>query len=257
MTDARDTFSVNSDVYAAARPSYPAALYDWILSHCAGRETAWDCATGTGQAALALSPHFDTVHASDISSPQITHAEARPNIVYQLQHAEKTDFPDGIFDLVTVAQALHWFDYSRFWDEVVRVSKPQAFFCAWGYSWFECDPAVQELLAKPILGLIEDYWAPNNGILWRGLQDSEIRSPFDRVEAPPLSIDVSWTLPQLVAYLKTWSAYKRAAEDPFVAEKLDATIARALMIRPPDEPLDISMPLVVAAGYVTGTSVHI
>ncbi len=252
MTDARDTFSVNSDSYASARPHYPAALYEWILSHCAGRETAWDCATGTGQAALALSPHFGTVQASDISAPQITHADSRPNIVYQLQHAEKTDFPDGTFDLVTVAQALHWFDYSLFWDEVVRVSRERAFFCAWGYSWFDCDPAVQDLLAKPFLSLIEPFWASNNRILWRGFQSDEIHFPFERVEAPALSIEVSWTLPQLVAYMKTWSAYKRAVEDPALARELEATVARALTIRPTDEPVDISMPLVVAAGHVTG-----
>lgn len=251
MTEARDTFSLSSDGYASARPHYPPALYEWILSHCSGRESAWDCATGTGQAALALAPHFAKVHASDISAQQTSHAEARPNIVYQLQQAEKTDFPDGAFDLVTVAQALHWFDYSRFWKEVTRVSKEGAFFCAWGYSWFDCDPAVQELLAKPFLSLIEPYWAPNNAILWRGFQTGEIHFPFQRVEAPALSIEVRWTLPQLVAYMKTWSAYKRAVENPALADKLEAAIASALTIKPPDEPFEISMPLVIAAGHVT------
>jgi hypothetical protein len=88
--------------------------------------------------------------------------------------------------------------------------------------------------------------------LWRGFQSDEIHFPFERVEAPALSIEVSWTLPQLVAYMKTWSAYKRAVEDPALARELEATVARALTIRPTDEPVDISMPLVVAAGHVTG-----
>lgn len=130
--EGRKTFSVASAAYASGRPLYPTELFTWIASNCESHRKAWDCATGNGQAALGLAPHFECVEATDISAEQIEHCFPAPNISYSVQPAEQTMFPTSNFDLVAVAQALHWFDFERFWPEVWRTAKPNAFFCAWG-----------------------------------------------------------------------------------------------------------------------------
>ncbi|HEY0310975.1 MAG TPA: class I SAM-dependent methyltransferase [Allosphingosinicella sp.] len=250
MTDARDTFGKKSDAYAVFRPRYPIALYEWLLAHCPGRAAAWDCATGNGQAAVDLARYFKVVHASDISVEQVAHGEKRPNIVYAPGAAEKTDYPDELFDLVTVAQALHWFDYERFWPEAARVSKPGALFCAWGYAWFDCDPDVERRLVRPFRALIEPFWARNNAILWRGYGNADIHFPYRRLQTPAFAIEVKWTLPQLIAYMQTWSAYKRSQEDDRTATKLASIVEEAEKEFAGRPPLSIAMPLKMVAGYI-------
>ena len=247
-----NSFALASDEYAAARPLYPAALYDWIVSNCEGREAAWDCATGNGQAAIGLAPFFGTVHATDISPEQIGQGFDGSNIVYSAQPAEATNFPAATFDLVTVAQALHWFDYDRFWPEVARVAKPGAFFCAWGYSWFTvvAEPRIQSVLVEPFQDLVAPFWAANNKILWDDYRDADISFPFERVPAPEFAVSVDWSVPQLIEYMKSWSAYKRAQSDPAVAEELQKLLREALKALPTGTRFHFTLPLVVAAGSI-------
>lgn len=160
-----NTFAQSPDRYAAARPLYPDALFEWIAGACGRHDAAWDCATGNGQAAIGLTRHFRQVEATDISAAQVGEAFAAPNVRYSAQPAERTRFADGSFDLVAVAQALHWFDYDLFWPEVRRVARPGALFCAWGYAWFRGPEAVNSLLLDPVARLVERYWASNNRIL--------------------------------------------------------------------------------------------
>ena len=250
MTEARDTFAKRSDVYAMARPRYPAALYDWIASQCERRDTAWDCATGNGQAAVDLAQRFGQVYASDISREQVEHGLAAANIVYSAEGAEETSYPDGLFDLVAVAQALHWFDYARFWPEVSRVAKPGALFCAWGYAWFSCDRAVEQELVLPFRALIEPFWAANNRLLWNGYRSDAISFPYERIESPSLSIDLEWSVAELATYMQTWSASKRAMEDPGVNAKL-TQLLETVPARFEDFPrLSITMPIAMVAGRV-------
>src|SRR4029450_7511658 len=98
--EGRETFSVGSDAYASGRPRYPTELFAWMASECEKHERAWDCATGNGQAAIGLAPHFDRREATDAGAEQIAHAFPIPNICYSVQPAEKTAFPAASFDLV-------------------------------------------------------------------------------------------------------------------------------------------------------------
>jgi len=123
MSGVKDHFSSASGRYAAYRPDYPAALFAWLADQCVERDTAWDCATGSGQAALGLAPHFSRVIATDASAEQIRHAEIHPAIAYRVAPAEASGLADRSVDLVTVAQAAHWFDLPRFYAEVTRVLK--------------------------------------------------------------------------------------------------------------------------------------
>src|SRR4051812_10380946 len=108
VNQARDTFASSTSAYASSRPGYPDELFEWILAHVPGREAAWDCATGNGQAAAGLAPNFKSVVATDLSPEQVGSALSLPNVRYSAQPAEQTDFAANSFDLITVAQALHW-----------------------------------------------------------------------------------------------------------------------------------------------------
>lgn len=248
--DARSTFSLASDAYAANRPTYPAALFSWIASCCARHDRAWDCGTGNGQAARGLADHFRMVDATDVSDEQVGQGLRASNIRYSVQRAERTDFADAGFDLVAVAQALHWFDFAAFWPEVRRIAKPDAFFCAWGYSWFEAEVDVQAAFVDDMLDVLKPYWAPNNRLLWDGYESDAIAFPFARVQAPAFAIDVRWDVSQLLGYVRTWSAYKRAQADARsvrILAALEADASERLRCR---GPMPFRIPITVAAGRI-------
>jgi hypothetical protein len=244
-----NTFAQGSDAYAAGRPLYPQALFDWIAATCRNHDAAWDCATGNGQAALALAGIFRKVEATDISAAQIAEGFAASNISYSAQPAERTSFADGSFDLVAVAQALHWFDFARFWPEVRRVARSGALFCAWGYAWFRGAEPVEAALLGPVARLVEPYWAANNRILWRGYADADVHCPFEQLQVPELRITVRWSVERIIAYVRTWSAFKRAAADGQEAE-LEALLADACRRLGPDPDFELWVPLAIRAGFV-------
>ena len=246
-----NTFASASGAYALARPHYPPALFEWIAAQAPARGAAWDCATGNGQAAVGLAAHFRAVEATDIAAEQVGHGIARDNIIYSAQPAEATGFAPASFDAVAVAQALHWFDLPLFWAEVWRVARPGALFCAWGYAWFRYGGEAEAVLVDPVKALVAPYWASNNRILWDGYRNADIRFPFRRLPAPAFTLELETDAGGIAAYLRTWSAYKRAAAaDPLLAGRLEETLARGLAALGPDRPIRAETPLAIAAGHV-------
>lgn len=244
-----NTFAQASGAYAAARPFYPQALFDWIAVTCRDHEAAWDCATGNGQAATALARIFGRVEATDVSAAQVAEAFSAPNIRYSVQPAERTEFADDSFDLIAVAQALHWFDFDLFWPEMRRVARPGALFCAWGYAWFRGEPVIEEAVFGPIARLVDRYWAPQNRILWNGYEDADVTCPFEQLPVPELRIEVDWSIDRIVAYVRTWSAFKRAAADGREAE-LERILAEARRRLGPEAQFQLRVPLAIRAGFV-------
>jgi hypothetical protein len=250
MNANQNTFAEASDSYVAARPQYPAELFRWIAGQCENAETAWDCATGNGQAAIGLANYFGHVDATDISSEQIAQALPHPRVRYAVASAEAGGLQDSAYDLVAVAQALHWFRFDQFWPEVRRVAKRNAFFCAWGYDWPECAHAVFLALAEMIRGLVNPYWAPNNRIIFDGYRSEDIGVPFERITAPSFTIEVLWTMDQFIDYLMTWSAFKRSRANAGVRLAIDDIFRHARSYVPPDETALIRMPLKVLSGRI-------
>lgn len=208
----KDYFSTQSKTYAAFRPTYPEELYQFIFQHVRNKGDAWDCATGNGQVARYLAEHFDRVHATDLSQQQLDHAIKKDNIHYSVSPAEKTSFHDHQFDLVTVAQALHWFDREAFYKEVNRVCKPGGILAVWGYALLYIEPAIDKLIMEFYNGTVGPYWDKA-----RRLVEDEYRSipfPYEVIKAPAFSIKVRWTLDQLSGYLSSWSATQK-----FIKEK--------------------------------------
>lgn len=245
----KDNFSQQSAQYAQFRPAYPPELYDFLLPLAPGRLRAWDCATGNGQVAAVLADHFDEVDATDISARQLEHAIQRPNIRYAVAAAEKTDFPDAAFDLITVAQAAHWFDFDRFYAEARRVLKPGGVLALWGYGLLRtASDAVNERLDHFYRVVVGPYWDAE-----RRHVDEAYRSipfPFAEIEAATFRMPYRWTRAHFLGYLGTWSAaqhYRKAqGEDPVAL--FSAEIAA---VWPEEEELDIWFPVFVRLGTLT------
>src|SRR5690606_23864417 len=106
---------------------------DFIFRHLKEKDRAWDCGTGNGQVATFLSAYFDEVVASDISVRQLSNAPKIENVTYVKCAERLLSHPDQFFDLITVAQAIHWFDFDKFFQEVKRVGKPDSLLAVWGY----------------------------------------------------------------------------------------------------------------------------
>ena len=236
------TFSRDSDQYARSRPQYPEELFQFLNEVSARHETAWDCATGNGQAAISCAKYFAQIEATDSSAEQIGHCIPHPKVHYSVCPAEHSTFADDSFDLIVVAQAIHWFDQGQFFGEAGRVLKPGGILAAWGYGWLEIEPEINALIASDLQQPIDRFWAEGNRQLVAGYRDLTL--PFEPVNLPqPFSMRVTWSLAQLLAYLRTWSAVKRyAAElghDP--VERLETSL-KTIWVQPGQTRL-VQMPL--------------
>lgn len=208
----KDHFSAQSKVYAAFRPNYPQELYDFILSHVLERNMVWDCGTGNGQVAQSLSRHFHSVHATDISEKQLAEAKPSPNIIYSVAAAENTPFQNGQFDLITVAQALHWFDRERFFGEALRVGKPGCFMAVWGYSFINITSPVNERIRAFYDDVVGPYWDEARRHVENEYND--ISFPFRPIATPAFTIQLQWSIDQLAGYFQSWSSTQQ-----FIREK--------------------------------------
>lgn len=204
MPESKDLFSSQAGLYAAFRPTYPATLYEYIFGHVRNFDRAWDCATGNGQVATFLAGRFKEVIATDLSQAQLTLASVVPNIHYRCEPAEGTSIPDQSIDLTTVAQAIHWFDFERFYGELIRVSRPGAIVAVWCYNL----PSISKEADK----LLDDFYRNTTGPYWdaaRRLVDERyttIPFPFEEFRSPSFENAVIWDLDHLAGYISSWSA---------------------------------------------------
>ena len=163
-----DKFSDRAALYRRARPTYPPQLFEALARLVSGRELAWDCGTGNGQAAVALARHFAAVHATDPSAQQLAEAARVGGVTYRQEPAEAVSLPDCSVDLVLAAQSMHWFNLDLFYSEVRRVAKPGAVLAAIGYDWMYVDPAVDAAINDHLMPLLAPFWASQNALLWAG-----------------------------------------------------------------------------------------
>lgn len=203
----KDYFSHQSKAYAAFRPSYPDELYHFIFQYVNGRSAAWDCATGNGQVARHLASHFDRVDATDISEQQLENAVHAKNIFYSVSPAEHTSFEASRFDLITVAQALHWFNIPQFYNEVCRTGKPGGILAVWGYSLLTVAPDIDELFMNFYRNTVGSYWDEARRLVEEHY--CNIPFPFEEIASPEFYIKVEWSIPQFTGYLSSWSATQK------------------------------------------------
>ena len=215
----KDHFSRQSVAYSRYRPGYPPELIDWVASQAPDRRLAVDCATGSGQAALALATRFATVVALDGSLSQLRNAASGPNIAYVAALAERLPLADRSVSLVAAAQAAHWFDFERFHAECRRVLVPGGVVAAWTYEKFRVDAAVDAVVDRFYTSVVGADWPPERRYVELGYRT--LPFPWQEEVAPAFVLETEWSLDEVLGYLATWSAvqrYKdRVGQDPLPA----------------------------------------
>ena len=199
-----DRFSGHAADYARYRIDYPGELYDHLLTLVPSRHAAWDCATGNGQVAVSLANYFEQIEATDLSPNQLTNAVQRPNIAYQVANAESAPFADESFDLITVGQALHWFDVPTFHSEAQRVLKPKGIIAEWGYGLNAVNAPIDALVRFIYTDVVGPFWDPQRRHI--ETEYRELAFDFSGGRFSRISTTKSWLVEWFMNYLRTWSA---------------------------------------------------
>ena len=207
QTSFKDYFSIEPDAYRQYRPGYPQALFSYLAKIVPARQCAWDCATGSGQSAVPLSGFFEQVIATDASESQIISAVPVPGVTFRVASAEHSLIAPSSVDLITVAQALHWFDLQAFTEEVERVLKPGGVLAVWTYNLLQIDTDIDTVVRSLYYDVLGPYWPPERKWVEQGYVG--VSFPFERIDIPKFSLSADWALPQLFGYLQTWSALKQ------------------------------------------------
>lgn len=203
----QDHFSTQAKTYAAARPTYPPELFAALAKLSPGHALVWDAGAGNGQASVALAAHFTRVVATEPSAAQRAAAAAHPRVEYHEAAETATMLADGSVDLVTVAQAVHWFDRPKFYREVQRVLRPDGVVALWGYELSGITAEIDAAVLRFYRGPIGSYWPPERVHIENGYRSIEF--PFAELSFPVATMELDWTLAQFAGYLRSWSAVVR------------------------------------------------
>ena len=190
-----------------SRPGYPPELFEYLASVAPARNSALDVATGNGQAALGLAGHFAAVRATEPSEAQIARARPHPRVSYVRESAERIGSPDGHFDLLTAAQAAHWFDWRRFYPEARRVLRPGGVIALWTYGLFTADPLVDAVVDDFYRNVVGPYWPRERRYVEE--RYASLPFPFEEMAAPRLALQTDWSIDDALGYLRSWSAVQR------------------------------------------------
>ncbi len=207
----KDHFSTQSGNYQRFRPSYPPSLFKYLSELSPSQQTSWDCATGSGQAAISLSEYFQQVYATDASKNQITNAEPHSGINFVVAPAEASGLKSSSVDLICVAQAFHWFNFEQFFEEADRVLKPNGILAVWSYELLSISPEIDKAILHFYNDVLDGYWPPERRHIENNYQD--ISFPYKKLQTPDFEMVTQWDLSQLAGYFSTWSAVKRYIGD--------------------------------------------
>ena len=123
--------------YAALRPSYPAALFDFLIENLEGpRRFAVDLGAGPQKASADLAAFFDRVAAVEPDARMLAAAPDHPRIERLNCSSEDAAFADGSVDCVIAATSFHWMDQDRVCANVARWLRPRGVFFPFLYGPF-------------------------------------------------------------------------------------------------------------------------
>lgn len=242
----KDHFSPLAAAYAAFRPDYPAALFDWLAGLCQHRDLAWDCGTGNGQAVPGLAAHFHRVIATDASATQIAEARGPANASFRVAPAERSGLEDNSVDLLLVAQAVHWFDLDAFYAEARRVLRPGGVIALLTYSSHRISPEVDQPALHFYQQVVGPYWPPERKWVEQGYRD--LPFPFAEIGTPAFTLEADWDLPRFLGYQATWSATRRYTEATGDSPMPALEAALAPVWGPPERVRRVRWPLALRVG---------
>ncbi len=243
----QDHFSDIASQYAQFRPRYPSDLYEYLASLTPQHKLAWDCATGTGQAAVSLTSQFDLIIATDASEEQIANAEPHKRVLYRVATATDSGIDAASLDLITVAQALHWFNLCEFYAEAKRVLKPEGVLAAWCYGPMQIeDKAVQKVIDQFYYETVGPYWPPERKLVDNGYRDIEF--PFTLIDTPEFTMESAMVPEDIEGYVRTWSATQKYQKETGVDPVPEFTGNMIKVWDEPDFPMTVEWPLALRVG---------
>jgi SAM-dependent methyltransferase len=223
-------------------------MFKFLGTITPGRDLVWDCATGNGQAAVELASVFDRVMATDASENQIANAEPQQRVEYRVAPAEENDLPTNSFDLVMVAQALHWLNHDRFFPEVRRLLRNNGVFAASAYNHLQTESPIKKIVEHYYYDIVGPYWPPERSLIE---EFQKIPFPFTERQTPKFEIAVDWNLEHLKGYLSSWSSTQRfiAATNRNPLREIGRDLEKVW--GDPQRTKRIAWPLVLRAGLKT------
>jgi len=189
--------------YAQSRPGYPEGLFKYLASLVEKRGIAWDCATGSGQAALSLANFFDKVVATDISHAQVKNAFRHPGIHYLVCLSERTCIGNNSVDLITAASAVHWFNLPAFYKEAERIMKPGGILAVWTYHVGYVEPPLDKLFLRFYTNIISPFFAEGARLVDNRYED--INLPGTQIESEEFFVSADWNVYNLLNFIQSWS----------------------------------------------------
>lgn len=248
MDSFKDHFSDVSDEYDRFRPTYPEALVRYLATLVPETRTALDCGCGTGQLSVHLAGAFQRVIAIDASAEQITRATRHRRVEYRKAPAEDNGLESASVDLITAAQAAHWFDLDAFYAEVRRTLAPRGALVLVSYGVPALSDEVGEAFGDFYHRVAGPFWPPERQLVEDGYRD--LPFPLREERAPPMAMAAEWSLPELIGYVSTWSAVSRARKQ--TGENLVNRLEEVLqpLWGAPTDPLKIRWPLNLRVGRV-------
>lgn len=170
-------------------------------------DQAWDTGTGNGQVAARLADPFHAVYATDISEAQLALAVKKPNITYRKQKAEYSGLPAASVDLITCAQAMHWFDIPAFFREAERVLKPGGVFAVWGYGLLSTSRDIDPLIQHFYADTLDAFWDPERRYIEE--EFASVDFPFGNKHNKDFHMEFTWDIDRLRGYFNSWSAVQQ------------------------------------------------
>ncbi|WP_033580999.1 class I SAM-dependent methyltransferase [Dickeya chrysanthemi] len=209
-TEEANWFSRGGQNYSQYRPEYPQKLAEYLAKIAPDNQKALDVGCGTGQLTRLLSAYFTSVTGVDPSEDQLQNAFAAPQITYVHSAAECLPAEFSRYNLITVAQAAHWFKLHDFYREVQRVASSQAVIALISYGVLSIEGDVGERFKKFYYEEIDHLWPPERKLVDSGYR--ELYFPFEELSAPTFRIEVDWNMAALLGYISTWSAVRQAQQ---------------------------------------------
>ncbi|MFN8153836.1 MAG: class I SAM-dependent methyltransferase [Bacteroidia bacterium] len=241
----KDRFSDRSADYAVYRPVYPVELIDFILSVVKSRNACWDVGTGSGQLLALLAPHFQQAAGTDSSAKQISFAPQLSNVEYRVCRAEDDPQFNRKFDLITVAQAIHWFKFVPFYELVEKYLEDDGLLVITGYGLITIDPLLDELIHELYTGILGKWWDPERKYIDDGYRS--LPFPFAELDCPAFTIQASWNLHHFEGFFRTWSAYTLYLRDGH-PDPIPAWMNKVRLLWPENEVREVRFPVLLRAG---------